>query len=268
MKNYPARQNCPSGFTLIELLVVIAVIAILVSLLLPALAKAKESGRRAVCMSNLRQFGIGYTLYADDNPKGLLETYESGGAFRLPASVAVFQNPGVPFLNGEAISLYIPGFKVMDPSARKAEASGIWFCPSMLKRPPQATQNEINAFGFFNTDYAYFARVEKWKPNQTTRPQDLTENELRNDRLLMSDVLFHWWVIDGWSFSHGLRGPRDSGGPLLEKGAPTSLAGLNQLFGDGRVVWKSGKTMNKAAISPHNSAVGMVRAYSTDSTFY
>lgn len=59
----PARR----GFTLIELLVVIAVVAVLIGLLLPALAAARESGHAAICLSNLRQSYMACRVYADEN---------------------------------------------------------------------------------------------------------------------------------------------------------------------------------------------------------
>src|SRR6476659_8834079 len=60
----PRKTN--RAFTLIELLVVIAIIAILAALLFPALSKAKEKGKGAVCINNIKQLTLGWQLYADD----------------------------------------------------------------------------------------------------------------------------------------------------------------------------------------------------------
>ncbi|HEY3411665.1 MAG TPA: prepilin-type N-terminal cleavage/methylation domain-containing protein [Armatimonadota bacterium] len=60
------RSQSP-GFTLIELLVVIAIIAILAAILFPVFARARESGKQATCLSNLKQIGVGINLYQSDH---------------------------------------------------------------------------------------------------------------------------------------------------------------------------------------------------------
>jgi prepilin-type N-terminal cleavage/methylation domain-containing protein/prepilin-type processing-associated H-X9-DG protein len=79
MKTRFPKPPAPPGFTLIELLVVIAIIAILAAMLLPALASAKARAQRLQCMNQMRQLGLGITMFAGDNaemfpPAGLQYT--------------------------------------------------------------------------------------------------------------------------------------------------------------------------------------------------
>ena len=264
------KSNNRAAFTLIELLVVIAIIAILASLLLPALAKAKEKGRRAACMSNLREWGIAVTLYADDNSRQLLETVEDGGAYRYPNQAYVFQQAGLKYFNAEAITLYFPGYDSTDKANRQAQVAGIWFCPSDISYTPLTTQNEITGSDVFSFSYGYFARVDQFSPGQASLPDLLTADQLAPDRLLMHDSFSIWHVTQSYAYSRGYNGAR-AADPTINKfeiGAPNNFAGVNELYGDGRVAWKPASMFNLPAIVAFSPGIGMVHGYGTDTEFY
>lgn len=77
--HFNQRSDPLPGFTLIELLVVISIIALLISILLPALGAARSAARRVTCLSNIRQMGLMHVEYANDND-GYLQTPESYAA--------------------------------------------------------------------------------------------------------------------------------------------------------------------------------------------
>jgi prepilin-type N-terminal cleavage/methylation domain-containing protein/prepilin-type processing-associated H-X9-DG protein len=126
------------AFTLIELLVVIAVISILAALLLPALARAKEEGRRANCISNLRQLTLCWEMYADDNqgilaPNNWIDYVGMGGGF----------NVSISWCNGDARTDTTTSSLQTGLLYPYNRSPGIYHCPSDVSTTVDADGNPL-----------------------------------------------------------------------------------------------------------------------------
>jgi prepilin-type N-terminal cleavage/methylation domain-containing protein len=239
MNSHETRRLFLKGFTLIELLVVIAIIAILASLLLPALAKGKEKARRTTCLSNLRQIGLGSHLYAADNQDKFPPVNHNGVNPQAFVTDAIEQ--GVV----TAVQTYL---------RVSANNRSIWTCPNRPLDLPALSG------GQWYIGYSYFGGMSYW----TSSPQES-----------YSPVLFStckpWWALGAdalmkangvWTGtasppgsqyyfeygivpSHPMRGGEPDGG--------------NQVFADGSGRWCRFDSMYR--FNQYGGAIGNIDTY-------
>jgi len=158
------RKPCKRAFTLIELLVVVAIIAILAALLLPALSRAKEKGRRAVSLSNQRQWALAMTMYVDD----------SDGSF--PATKIATGTPGTPSDYNEDMPRWLDLTDVehTDNQSGKSYGRDAWF--NVL--PPYVGSQPLWKYALRSTGPAEYLKSKSifQCPTASAQPLDPTLN--------------------------------------------------------------------------------------------
>jgi prepilin-type N-terminal cleavage/methylation domain-containing protein len=200
-------------FTLIELLVVVAIIAILAALLLPALGRARETTKRTVCRSNLRQIGLAFTSYADQ--------YE---AYPRPFDGYGVNYPITYILNARIARLLeehgIDDSFSAGPSV-PARGVGVWNCPSAANPPRGHYTGQTDRFlldNYMITTHFQPGSAGYSGRGTPTQPADEVGP-------LMTDIATKWPSLSTWNSNH------------RQGGAGLNPEGINQLNSDGSVRW-------------------------------
>jgi prepilin-type processing-associated H-X9-DG protein/prepilin-type N-terminal cleavage/methylation domain-containing protein len=187
MKKNQQKCNSKSGsFTLIELLVVIAIIAILASMLLPALNKSRDMAKRIKCVSNLKQCALGINIYADD-----FNSY-----FPAPSEVSNYWN--IKLMKGGYL-----GQKVTDSfdvgSDYEIKKNEIFTCPS-LKVGTRAAGDQYISFAqqiFGMNPYlkdATFQKAEAVNRNELGKIIGPYAPHQSSDTILLADSIYSLWA--------------------------------------------------------------------------
>ncbi|MSU61879.1 MAG: DUF1559 domain-containing protein [Pedosphaera sp.] len=243
------------AFTLIELLVVIAIIALLAALLVPTLAGAKERGRRAVCLNNLRQFSLGLHLYSLDQNDRLPPGYSEADERRL-VSAAASGSVQLP-----EVDEHIP---IMARSVRTnlLQAAGgnekILNCPGLGKPFTNPGGYYYAGYGVV-LGYNYLGGHEgtPWETTSVITEKWISPRKLSDDpRLVLLTDLNDWSITEWLTFvPHAANGPKmkqgdsrlrtELGGDAMKSLNPMRFgaAGGNVAWLDGSARWKKASEM-------------------------
>jgi prepilin-type N-terminal cleavage/methylation domain-containing protein/prepilin-type processing-associated H-X9-DG protein len=164
------------GFTLIELLVVIAVISIIVAILLPTMAQAREKARQATCLSNLHQIGLAWQLYCQDSDEiNVLNCYATSTNLYYTWFGMIDLNTGKINTQAGLLTPYTTGNHVL------------LNCPSASLQPGIGS-DPAAAFGYGVNEYIYPNQFTSSDPIQEAQAVSLASESAPAQTMLMTDT--------------------------------------------------------------------------------
>jgi prepilin-type N-terminal cleavage/methylation domain-containing protein/prepilin-type processing-associated H-X9-DG protein len=216
-----------TAFTLIELLIVIAIIAVLVAMLLPALARARQSAIKLQCASNLRQLGIAIHAYAADQ-RGFVPPWagdlDGGGGWHQTITPSATVWPYFNHFVSQYVDRGLPLVSYAQIGTLPVNRNSILYCPANDDRP----RGLINGVHYHPAAVSFAGGTQAPYFNGTPLWMKLT----RANRFPNGAVLLHDGVFWGASASPVYRNQNNHGW------RPNRLSkGGNVLFCDGRVEW-------------------------------
>lgn len=235
------KQNRGKGFTLVELLVVIGIIALLISILLPSLNRARETANRVKCGSNLRQIGQALLLYSNENRGNYPRTRYRAGAGLTKGTGATDTDPFRPGTTVAENDLTAPFFLLIRTQDITSE---VFVCPSSNAERDNyggasgSAQNRSN-FGTSNNDFWKFLSygyANAYPDTAAVNSGYRLNSTLGAEFALAADI--NPGVGDGYdpqvvTVSSSQKDMQKYGNSRNHSGA-----GENVLYGDGHVEWQ------------------------------
>jgi prepilin-type N-terminal cleavage/methylation domain-containing protein/prepilin-type processing-associated H-X9-DG protein len=271
----PSQSIKRQGFTLIELLVVVAIIALLISILLPSLNRARNQAKRTVCGTQLRDIANSLASYENDfdrlppqnglganleDPLSVKQASAMWG-YNVHREIAAYVG-GMDRYNGDGAldyddppSLALPTFYCPFVPLDDIDEIGLVVKSSHLHSDGSMPSDD----DYITVTYAYYGRLDEVindpaaegiQENGLTvlgnpAKQSLIESKRAkyadalptSDDILMADQLALWVSRRSWRANH----PNRWGAEMSND--PTDIDGMNQMFADGHVSWKDGKQL-------------------------